>query len=260
MEFIPALPPAHDQLYQKLASGYVISVVITYRSRWWWESGLSGMALSDQGPVSAIYDQSTPTQPALYALICGQRARELGYDSDPTDRRRIVLRHIANVLGEEALSPISYKEKDWMADPWFRGGPCGVPTTGFYQAFTDIIRLPQGKIFFASSELSESRPGTMDGAVEAGERAANEAVQQLRMEKSYLPSANTMVNSSSGGTGASTSAPITPPAGTPSSAVPPTSAPVGAVPLPSMAGTPARAPPPLPNRGPTGGLASSMST
>ena len=249
MEIVPPLPPAHDQLLLRLAPGYAISAVATYRARWWLEDGLSGMALSELGPVAAVYDHSTASQPALLILVSGQKARELGYEPDAANRKRVILRHVANLLGEEALHPTTYKEKDWMADPWARGGPGAVPGPGFYAAFGDILRMPLGKLFFAFSEISSARPGTMDGAVEAGERAANEAVQMLRSEKSYLPPSSAVLGSSPSHLGPSPST-AAPPPPTSSSSSSPSS---------SSSSTPSRLPPPLPSRGQSGGLPSSMS-
>lgn len=232
LEYVPALPPAYDQFMQRLPMGSCISIVATYRSTFWRERGLSGMALSDVGPVTAIFDHSTASQPALFIMLSGQKARELGYEQDAAVRKHVILRHVAHLLGEEAHDPISYKEKDWAADLWSRGGPAAAPSPGFYSGFGDLLRVPLGKIFFASSDLSPVRPGTMEGAVESGEHAANEVIQLLRLEKSYMPPASSVISSSVPSTGATV--------------IPPT----------------ARAPPLLPARGPTGppALGSSMSS
>lgn len=250
IEYVPPLPPTHDQVSQRLPQGYSITFIASYRSTFWRESGLSGLALSDVGPVTAIFDYSTSAQPALLIMVAGQKGRELGCEPDANARKRIVLRHVAQFFGDDALQPISFKEKDWAADPWLRGGPCGTPSPGFLSGFADVLRIPFGKVFFAASELSISRPGTMEGAVECGDRIANEVVAQLRNEKSYLPPASAV---KSGDDKAPSPSPAPPGPSSPSIA--PTSSPVpgpillSGVPQPGLAGQPTKQlPPPLPFR------------
>jgi monoamine oxidase len=189
IEYLPNLPPARDQFMQRVPMGSCIVVVLTYRSCFWRDEGLSGMAMSDAGPVSVVFDHtpSDGSQPALCAYVCGQHARELGFRDAP-ERKRLVIRHVAALVGEDALQPISHVEKDWAQVPWTRGGPVGFFSPGVLTGFGDIMRMPFDKIHWASSELAITNVGTMDGAVESGERAANEAIAKLRAEQAVMPS------------------------------------------------------------------------
>jgi len=188
IDYFPPLPPIQDQFMQRVPMGYMIVVVATYRSQFWKAEGLSGMAMSaGKGPVTLVYDCTSADmrQPALCAYLCGQKAREWGC-RELKDRKRAVLRHVANLVGEHALQPLSYKEKDWSKDIYARGSVGTVPP-GFWTGFGDLLRRPFQKVYWSCSELAIVNNGMLDGAVESGERVANEICRKLQNEKDYLP-------------------------------------------------------------------------
>ena len=50
-----------------------------------------------------------------------------------------------------------------------------------YSSASRELRKPHGNVYFAGTELATKWSGHMDGAVEAGERAAREVLHQLGM-------------------------------------------------------------------------------
>ena len=71
---------------------------------------------------------------------------------------------------------------DWSAEKWTRGCYFGQPTPGAWTHFGRALREPCGKIHWAGAETAV-RNGYMDGAVESGERAAQEVSAALDATK-----------------------------------------------------------------------------
>jgi monoamine oxidase len=92
-------------------------------------------------------------------------------------RRRAVLEDLALVFGEEALYPKLYFDHDWLTEPFIGGGyqcyaPPGVMSAGFEE-----LRVPIGRIHWARTETGLHYYGYIEGAIEAGERAAKEVLE-----------------------------------------------------------------------------------
>jgi monoamine oxidase len=66
---------------------------------------------------------------------------------------------------------------DWTADPWARGGYAFLDP-GFDPAWRPLLARRTGRIVFAGEHTSERWQGYMNGAVESGQRAARELVNQ----------------------------------------------------------------------------------
>jgi monoamine oxidase len=88
-----------------------------------------------------------------------------------------VIETLVEEFGDSARDAIDYVEADWAADPWSAGcvasTSIGVSSSGaaWGEAF--------GRIHVAGTEAARVWTGYMDGAVEAGERAAAEALVAL---------------------------------------------------------------------------------
>ena len=93
---------------------------------------------------------------------------------DPQERRAEVLAAFAR-FGDDP--PIDYVEADWGADPWAAGCVPGLPPG----ALSSGARWcePHGRVHIAGTESATRWPGYMEGAIEAGERAASEVLAAL---------------------------------------------------------------------------------
>ncbi|XP_078064890.1 amine oxidase [flavin-containing] B-like, partial [Mustelus asterias] len=76
--------------------------------------------------------------------------------------------------------PEDYVEKNWMEEPYSGGCYASVFSPGVLTSFGEVLRQPVGRIHFAGTELANEWIGYMDGAVQAGERAAHEILHRLR--------------------------------------------------------------------------------
>ena len=96
-----------------------------------------------------------------------------------SERRSTILGEFAQFWGAEAESPEEYWDTRWPAQRWNRGGPVGIHGPGSLVANGPALRVPVGRIHWASTETSTYWNGYMDGAVRSGERAAAEVLAEL---------------------------------------------------------------------------------
>jgi monoamine oxidase len=69
-------------------------------------------------------------------------------------------------------------ERDWNSERWNRGSVGFMPPGT--SSFVHSINMPVGRIHWAGSEASTQWTGTLEGAIDAGEKAAEEIIRQLR--------------------------------------------------------------------------------
>jgi monoamine oxidase len=82
-------------------------------------------------------------------------------------------------FGPKAANPVDYVEKDWSNEEWTRGCPVGIFPPGVWTQFGPALRAPIGRIHWAGTETATVWNGYMDGAVQSGERAADEVLSAL---------------------------------------------------------------------------------
>jgi monoamine oxidase len=186
IEYIPALPPVHDGLSQRMPMGAVIKCSAVYDAPFWRKTGLNGRAESDTGPCKVTCDNSAPGSDAgvLTGFVLGSDARRWG-ERSAGERKQAVLQCFDRFFGREALHPRGYAECDWGAEPYARGGYAGVPTPGFFLDHGPALQEPVGRVYWAGTETATRWNGYMDGAVESGRRAAREILSAS--EAGYHP-------------------------------------------------------------------------
>ena len=180
IEYVPALPAAHDGLSQRMPMGAVIKCHAVYGAPFWREKGLSGRAEGDRGPCKITCDNSPPGEEVgvLTGFVLGSDAREWG-PKEPRERERAVLECFARYFGDQALGPVAYAETDWGAEIYSRGGYAGVPVPGMLLDHGQALAEPVGRIHWAGAETASAWNGYMEGAVESGERVAREVLSGL---------------------------------------------------------------------------------
>jgi monoamine oxidase len=180
IEYRPDLPPARDQLMQRLPQGTLIKVAAVYDRPFWRADGLNGTALSLNGPVNATFDNSPPDgRPGVvFGFVGGDEARRF-MRRPRAERRASVIANFKNYFGPKAGRPRDYFETNWTREQWTRGCPVAVPGPGILVAYGHTLRKPAGRIHWAGTETSTYWNGYMDGAVRSGERAAREILDEL---------------------------------------------------------------------------------
>ena len=181
IHFEAGLPETRRKALEHLPPGSVIKVAVVYDTPFWREQGLSGRALTSEGPFSATFDNSPPdgSVGVLIGFITGPRVAEVMRLS-AAERRRAVLDSFARLFGP--AKPVQYLEKNWTADPWTRGCYYGMPTPGIVTECFPTWVDPVGAIHWAGTETTFESLGGMNGAVTSGERAAGEVLAALAVD------------------------------------------------------------------------------
>jgi monoamine oxidase len=173
----PPLPGQRDQLVQRMPQGSVIKCMAIYDEPFWRADGLSGQAMSDVGPAKIVFDNSPPdgSPGVLLAFLEGERARGAGRLSADA-RRDQILGGLTRLFGPKASKPANFLERSWAEEEWTRGCyGCYMPP-GVWTSYGDALRAPIGRIHWAGAETATVWNGYMDGAVQSGVRAAEEAL------------------------------------------------------------------------------------
>ncbi|MBN3303411.1 AOF oxidase, partial [Amia calva] len=181
MHYDPELPPVRNQMIQRVPMGSIIKCMMYYKTTFWREKGYCGtMMIEDEdSPISMTLDDTKPdgSCPCIMGFILARKARHLIHLSKD-ERQQRICQIYAKVLGtKEALHPVHYEEKDWCGEQYSGGCytayfPPG--TSVLFITFPRVLREPFGRLFFAGTETATKWSGYMDGAVQAGERAARE--------------------------------------------------------------------------------------
>jgi len=79
----------------------------------------------------------------------------------------------------EMRHPVNYIEKDWTEEEYSGGCYVSHFPPGVLTSLGDVIREPSGRIVYAGTETATYWSGYMEGAVQAGERAAREILHAM---------------------------------------------------------------------------------
>jgi monoamine oxidase len=173
----PALPGWRNQLTQRVPMGSVIKVHAIYEEPFWRQDGLSGLAVSDSGPVRVVYDNSPEagSPGVLVGFIEGEQARNWAR-RNPADRRAGVLACLVDYFGERAGRPRELLERSWADEEYSGGCYAGYFPPGVWTSFGQALREPVGRLHWAGTETATVWTSFMEGAVQSGQRAADEVL------------------------------------------------------------------------------------
>ena len=180
LQYEPKLPTARAQLLQRYPMGSLMKIEAVYNTPFWRKKGLSGVSSAWPGPVRSTFDNTPPAghPGVIIGFVGGSRARHWSFRPE-AERRAEVLANFAAILGQEALNPSQYFVFDWPGEEWSRGGPVGYAGPGVLHDYATTLRAPVGPIHWAGTETATFWNGYMEGAVQSGERAANEVLECL---------------------------------------------------------------------------------
>jgi monoamine oxidase len=180
IRYEPLLPAARGQIHERVAMGSTVKVLATYNRAFWRERGLSGEAVGTSGMLSVAFD-NTPhdgTVPCLLAFVVGAAARRFATMSRE-ERREQLLGELARFFGPDAKAPLEYAEMDWGEEEFSRGCPFGNFPPGVLSVCGEALRAPVGRIHWAGTETARECMGYMEGALESGDRVAEEILAAM---------------------------------------------------------------------------------
>ena len=163
------------QIGQQMPMGSVIKCIVIYDTPFWRSAGWSGEYIGDGAPLRMCFDGSPPD------LSCGVLVGFILADAvarwsaaEPAARGRAVCEQLGHLFGDAARAPLQYLDQDWSNEQWTRGCYVGLFAPGQMHQLGPELRRPAGPIHWAGTETASRWNGYLDGAIEAGERAADE--------------------------------------------------------------------------------------
>lgn len=176
--FEPALPPQRAALHSAWpAHSPARKCAMVYSRPFWREKGLNGHIFQFGGPIIWAWDNSPP---GGEIGIINAFVMNAMLPAELESAKSILSKLYAEALGPEALSPISYHDRDWgLADPWTITCVSAIPP-GFWSTHGPALKPACGNLLWSGTETAEIWAGYMDGAVRAGRHSALQALNGLR--------------------------------------------------------------------------------
>jgi monoamine oxidase len=176
----PPLPGVRDQLTQRLPNGSAMKAFFVYDEPFWRADGLNGQIISDVGPARMSNDTCIPGDDhgVILMFLEGEQARTFG--RLPEAERRVALTaELVRHYGSKAERPEFYVDGEWSDRQWTRG--CYNANLGphVWTSYGPALSAPIGVIHWASTDTATYWSAYMEGAVDAGERAAQEVIAAL---------------------------------------------------------------------------------
>lgn len=164
-------------LGEQMPMGSVIKCIAIYEAPFWRDAGWSGEYIGDGAPLRMCFDGSPPD------LSCGVLVGFILADAVahwsaavPAQRGAAVCAQLSQLFGPRAQAPLQYLDQDWSQERWTQGCYVGLFAPGQMQTLGPQLRPPAGRIHWAGTETATRWNGYLDGAIEAGERAAGEVL------------------------------------------------------------------------------------
>lgn len=168
-----ALPGIDPALAGLLAAtpvwmGSIAKVVVEFDRPFWREEGLAGAAISHHGPMREVHDLSGPG--GVPAALFGFAPLTPGA---PVPTEDAIRQQVRELFGLQAPAPTRVTVADWSAEPFTT--PTGASGAGGQNYGHPAYAVPalDGRLHWAATETSRVNPGHIEGAIVAGERAAD---------------------------------------------------------------------------------------
>lgn len=180
IRYEPPMPASRDGLMQRMPMGTAIKMMLVYETPFWREQGLSGFALTDHDVPQLLYDNSPEDASCgiLLGFTEGLPARRWIAETAET-RKAEAIRTAVACFGDRAATPIEFIDKSWTEEEFSRGCYAGTMTPGTWTTFGNALRTPVGRIHWAGTETATYWNGYVEGAMQAGERTAQEVWKRL---------------------------------------------------------------------------------
>ncbi|TGQ67474.1 flavin monoamine oxidase family protein [Mesorhizobium sp. M00.F.Ca.ET.186.01.1.1] len=178
--FSPPLPDALVAALGAWQGGTVIKIVVRYSRAFWRDKGLSGMVMWRDVPGLFVCDTSKDDKhPALVVFIGGPSAMEWRSYGQEGLRSRLATR-LVEALGPEAANWTGFAIRYWFNDTGSVGGYSDLIVDMKATNAERTILVGAPPVYFASSELSPSFPGYIEGAIVAGRIAARKIIADVQ--------------------------------------------------------------------------------
>jgi monoamine oxidase len=176
----PPLSGVRDQLTQRLPNGSAMKAFFVYDEPFWRADGFNGQLISDVGPARMSNDTCIPGDDhgVILLFLEGDQARTVGR-LPQSERRTALTAELVRHFGPKAAHPEAYVDGEWSERQWTRGCYNANHGPHVWTKYGAALSAPIGVIHWASTDTATNWSAYMEGAVDAGERAAQEVIQLL---------------------------------------------------------------------------------
>ncbi|UYQ76969.1 FAD-dependent oxidoreductase [Glutamicibacter sp. JL.03c] len=181
ISYFPPLPRWQQITHQHQSMGLVIKVHAVYDTPFWREEGLSGTCFGPNHLVQEVYDNTFDGEETgtLVGFISDVEADKVWSLASDEERKDVVLKAMAEFLGEKTLDPKVFYLSDFGSEEWTRGAYATSYDLGGLHRFGPTQNDNVGPIFFSSSDLAGEGFQHVDGAVRMGRRSAARIIAEL---------------------------------------------------------------------------------
>ena len=181
ISYFPPLPRWQQVTHQHQSMGLVIKVHAVYDTPFWREEGLSGTCFGPNHLVQEVYDNTFEGEETgtLVGFISDVEADKVWALDTDEERKEVVLKAIAEFLGEKALDAKVFYLSDFGSEEWTRGAYATSYDLGGLHRFGPTQNDNVGPIYFSSSDLAGEGFQHVDGAVRMGRRTALRILGEL---------------------------------------------------------------------------------
>lgn len=182
--FSPPLPCKKTALFSKTKPGIYAKLILSYAKPWWRDAGLVGKFSSAVGPVSFSWDTSDlkKEQYSLAIFIAGDIAARW-YELPDEEKESSVVEHLASLVGKDlednARDVLEINSALWVREDYIYGAPTNSMGPGVLRKYGRVLREPFGSLHFGGGETAYEWKGYLEGALRAGQRAADEVIDEL---------------------------------------------------------------------------------
>jgi monoamine oxidase len=183
IKFTPALPKQVQNKFAATATWMAAHAKFfaVYDTPFWRETGLSGSASSQVGPLAEIHDASTiDAKNSANSSGKGALFGFVGIDAHTRQSagneliKSLAVKQLVRIYGEQAAQPIDVKLVDWSqeiltATDADKNAPSAHPQYGLRDIHSALIPVNQQGWYFAGTESAEENGGYIEGALEAAE-------------------------------------------------------------------------------------------
>jgi monoamine oxidase len=176
----PPLSGVRDQLTQRLPNGSAMKAFFVYDEPFWRADGFNGQLISDVGPARMSNDTCIPGDGhgVILMFLEGDEARTVGRLPE-AQRRTALTAELVRHYGQKAARPEHYVDGEWSDRQWTRGCYNANHGPHVWTKYGPTLTVPIGPIHWASTDTATYWSAYMEGAVDAGERAAREVINEL---------------------------------------------------------------------------------
>ena len=176
----PPLSGVRDQLTQRLPNGSAMKAFFFYGEPFWRADGFNGQLISDVGPARMSNDTCIPgdDRGVILLFLEGDQARTVGRLPE-AERRAAMTAELVRHFGSRAAHPAHYVDGEWSDRQWTRGCYNANHGPHVWTKYGPALTVPIGVIHWASTDTATQWSAYMEGAVDAGERAAREVTDAL---------------------------------------------------------------------------------